>query len=177
MTEFEMIREFERDGWQITVALAPDYDYQPGVDDDLYPRFEEVGYHGDDTEERGHDGRFLPQPIIVTGRQGMLKVTPEEIDRLTEISGGNPRRMRRWIAETAAAIAGEDLTWAVVRVTASRGEVRGSDCLGSVEYDLREREPERYALDTVEHYGMVENAIEDAARSAVGNLAPLALSY
>lgn len=177
--EYETIREDERDGWHIEIALAPDYDYRPGEDDDIYPRFEwPRGYVDPDEVERDYDGRFLPQPIVVDTRDGQAIVTPEEIRRLIEVGGMNPRTARKTIESDARAIAGEDLTWTVVRVRAtSPSGARGEDYLGGVEYDLRERNPERYALETVEDYGMAENAIEDAARSILGGYATLALSY
>ena len=182
MEEYETIHEEDRDGWHIAIALAPDYDYRPGEDDEVYPTFEDAGRYLRDYDRdeapRDYDGQFLPRPIIVDSRQGPLMVTPETIDHLTEVGGLNPRTARKWIESEARAIAGEDLSWTVVRVTAtSPSGATGTDYIGGVEYDLRERKPERYALETVDEAGMVDNAIDEAARSILGGYAPMALSY
>lgn len=174
MDEYTTIREEDRDEWHIEIALAPDYDYRPGYDDDIYPRFESVsGWY--DEDERDEDGRFVPQPIIVDSRHDRAMVTVDEIARIREITGCT----RAQIESDARAIAGEELSWSIVRVTATAPSgATGTDYLGGVEYDLRERDPERYALETVEEAGMIEEAIEEAARSVLGRgNAVLALSY
>lgn len=163
--EFETIQEFEQDGWQISVAIAPDYDYAPGRDDDIYCHIEDV--------LPGHDDEY---EATFPHRHGMAGVKPGEVDRIMEL-GGCPERMRARLIDDARSIADESLSWVVVRVSAKRGDISGSDILGGVEYDLRENNPEKYATETVGEYAMVENAIEDAARATVGGLATLALSY
>jgi hypothetical protein len=176
MGDFETIEEFDRDGWGISVQLAPDYDYRPGHDDDIYPRLEGIGSYGRHPLERDDDGRFLPQPIIVWGRHERYEVSVEEIRRLIEVGGMNKKRARSIIAGDAEAIASETLSWVLVRVAARRAGIEGCAVLGGVDYDLRQG-ADAYARQTVEEYAMVEEAIEDAARSVVGGLAPLALSY
>ena len=173
---FETIQELERDGWKITVEIAPDWEYQPGEDDDIYPRLQELSpYQG--VPDRDYDGRFIPQPIIVTSRQGPIAVSVDEIRRLIEAGGINPRTARAQIRSDAAAIAGEQLSWVVIRVTATLGDHAGTDYLSGVEYDLRQRQPEGYALETVRDYDMPANAIQEAARATLGDMATLALSY
>lgn len=178
--EYEVIHEEDRDGWHIEVALAPDYDYRPGEDDDIYPVFEDAGRYlreyGRDEAPRDYDGHFLPRPIIVDSRQGPLMVTTDEIRRLIEVRGMDPRTARKNIESDARAIAGELLIWAIVRVRATAPSgVTGEDYLGGVEYDLRQRTPEQYALEVADE--MVGEAIENAARSVLGGNAALALSY
>jgi hypothetical protein len=176
MGAFQTIDEFERAGWGISVQLAPDYDYQPGYDDDVYPRLTAIGSFAQEPPERDYDGRFLPQPIIVWGRRECYEVSVEEIQRLIEVGGMNKKRARSIIADDAAAIVSETLSWVVVRVAAKRGGIEGNAVIGGVDYDLRNN-ADKYAREIVEEYAMVEEAIEDAVRSAVGGLAPLALSY
>jgi len=173
--DWETIETRERDGWQIEIAISPDWEYRPGYDDDIYPRMEPRDYGTTDPEPRDYDGQFLPRPIIVSGRSDEYVVTPDEIARLTELWGGSPRRARKIIADDAAAIAGEMLSWIVVRVTVRCGAMVGADYLHGVDYDLRQRDPNRYALEIAEDQ-MVDEAIHDAAKM-LGGLAALALSY
>lgn len=178
MTEFETLKEYEKDGWTIQVAIAPDYDYRPGEDDDIYPVLEAApSYWDEDERERDYDGRYLPQPITVRTRSGPAIVSVEQIEKRAEQWGSSKRRTRELLRRDAEAIGLEELSWVVVRVTASRGTISGTDYLGAVEYDLRERNPDKYALETVEHYAMAENAIHEAAERVAGQYATQALSY
>lgn len=176
MSDWTNIKREDRDGWEVSVDIAPDYDYQPGYDDDIYPRLQEVPYGGVEEEPRDFDGRFLPRPIIVNTRTGPAMVTVEEIDRLTEIWGGSKRHCRKLIEESARGIGNEDLSWVVIRVTAKRGHIEASDYLGGVDYDTR-RDADADVLEVAESYGMADTAIEEAARSVAGPYAIQALSY
>lgn len=169
MSERETIKECEKDGWTIKVQLVPDYDYQPGQDDDIYPNAQEVRMDP-------NTGEYPSDGWIVDFRHGQMHVSGEEIERLLEIGGGG-KKQREAMESDIRAIGHEYLSWVGVIVTATRGDISGEDSLYGVEYDLRQSEPAAYALETVETYDMIENAIQDAARSSVGNLATQALSY
>lgn len=172
MDEYETIREYDRDGWHIEVAIAPDYEYQPGQDDDIYPVLEEVPQWYDH-DERDYDGRFQKRPIIVDTRYGPAMVSVEQIEELIEKTGCT----RKSIESDARAIGREDLTWAIVRVTASNGNISARQYLGAVDVDHRQKDPLAFAKESVAEYGMDSEAIETAARSVLGGYAVQALSY
>lgn len=206
VSDHEKIDEFQRDGWNITVELAPDWEYEPGRFDDIYPRLEE--WRGNETVEcpkcegagdlpdrRYADGwrectecegsGEIENPVYLAGLSDVWTVTPAELDRVIKIGWGEDvsaaeyRKARAELIDNASAIVSEDLSWVGVIVTASRGHISGNNSLWGVDYDLRQRTADRYAEngECVRDHCMVENAIEAAARSVVGDLATLALSY
>jgi hypothetical protein len=192
MDTYEEIHTEERDGWHVSVSLAPDYDYRPGEDDETFPRITEAPRGYDEEEDRrDYDGRFLPRTFYSIGypqdwsgydRGTEYGVTRDELERVIRNGWGENvteyrrRKMRRQILEDAAAIVSGDLTWCVVRVTVTADGAHGDAYLGGVDYDLRQKNPDAYILEDV-LTDLFPEALEDAARAKVGSDAPLALGF
>jgi hypothetical protein len=191
--EVETVYTEECDGWTISVGTAPDYDYVPGRDDDVFP---EIQYgelpaidcprcDGDGCLETPTGGVYdcpkcegtgeVDDDAGVSGYDDMREpwhVTGEALRELAEINGATVEVL----GEDATKIARGELTHVGVIVTARRGKIRGEASLWGVGVDLsRPQESEGYVREVGDE--LRDEAIEAAARSAVGNLAPLALSY
>lgn len=150
MSDAETLKEFGRRGWSIKVETRPDYDYEPGRDDDVYPR---LTPH-DPGDEVG-DGDLGPFPGVVQGEY--YRVTAEEVTRLFEIAGASDfDEFRAQIGKTARDIANGQLRWIGVIATARRGKhVLGTSSLWGVDDDGSE--------DTAPHIREVADEVADEA--------------
>lgn len=143
-----------RDGWRLETAITHDHTYRPGEDDDVYPRLTPcLNYNLP-------EGALGPFSGVVQGEY--YQVTAEEVERLTELGGGDPETMRKQLEADAEAIASQSLEWVVVRVRATRETLEGFDYLGGVDVDHRLEDPFAYARGVIEDYDMGAEAIADA---------------
>lgn len=171
--ESETIQEFERDGFDVRVSISPDYDYRPGEDDDVYPRL--TYWEGGELDVRDEwTGQFVRRPLgpfSGTVQGEYYVVEPDDVDRLITLMGGSPRAARKWIDQTAAAIACRDLSWINVDVTVSRAGVElGRASLGGVDYDVRDaahqKASDEYARNIPTEYDLIGEALDEAKQAA-----------
>lgn len=233
----EVQEEYERDGWHVSIAFAPDWDYAPGEDDEVYvsPRtFQDLSRGGSPSDARtceacegegvvpcrrckgagwlksagmeqptclqcegsGFSSVDCPQcegsgevpdpdGFTVDYRDGTFYVPGDEVRRVIGIGWGpaalehddTRKEAREAIESDARAIAREDLSWIGVVVTATREGAEGSASLWGIDFDARKyAKSMEYALE-VGRDELALEAIGSAARSVLGGLAPLALSY
>jgi hypothetical protein len=179
----ETVAEFDRDGWHIRVRVTPDYDYRPGEDDDVYPRLTVIDRWTYDWEadRDEYTGQFVRRPLgpfpgVVQGEAYLVE--PDEVDRLAELWGESPRKVRRVAEADARALACGDLSHVNVDVYAERGGIQERACIGGVGYDVRDEksreESERYVRDEIpDYYGLVDEAIKQAEASLAASLKPV----
>lgn len=179
--QWETIDERESRGFALEVAVTPDTDYTPGVDDDAWPSWEWMSY-GDAPADpadypddyRDEYGQFLPRPVVASGRSAVVVIGADELATWADAMGFKIGAARKLAQSFADGIASEMIAVYGVRVIASRNGLEGSASLWGVEVDHRDRSG--HAMDYPHEVGreLEDEAIDECVRALLGGLAPMA---